>query len=233
MFNFYELISLIGTSTTSDIDKCMQLKDSFFADFREALSGVQINKTTRARALDQYMSSARVMRDRESDKMITDGASIMYLPGPDHQFTTAGLDTVDLYQHFSAGFRDQRPVDSLHLKETTVCARLLGWKPGLTEPPYHVNIDGQLYAWSLVYKCYSIIAENGKNGADPMEVKTLGMINEPRRRALFINSKYGSAYILPLAFDTLYHAYNVNYDYLWDVCNNLDDQMRAACIRTA
>lgn len=232
MLNFYQLIDLIGPDTIPNIDKCLQLKDAFFNDWRDIFEGLQINKTTRARALDQYMSSARVMRDRECEKMITDGASIMYLPGPDHKFTPDGLDTVDLYQHFAAGFKDQRPA-VLHLKETTACARALGWKPGMMEPAYHVEIDGQLYAWHLIYKCYSIIAENGKNGRDPMEVKTLAMINEPRRRALFINSKYGSAYILPLCFDTLYHGYNVNYDHAWEVTNRLYDLIKADAVKTA
>lgn len=234
MKNYYELIKMLKNQV--DINVLQTLKEDFNNDFCEELGKIQINNTTRKNAIKSYLNKENILQDNKySNQLVfSDGYSILNIVSNPKtaEIFSADKKTDKMADIIIKSFQGMKPCEK-YIKDSIAVARMLGWKPGTTDTknPFIIEIEGNIYNFSLVYSLFSCIADNN-NAFGGVDCFLCNMENNSKK-SLLIRSKYGVALILPTVFDNFNPCKNVDFNAYIDHERNLENFIINGCTKTA
>lgn len=216
--NYFSLMALLKNQI--DYSTYYTLKEDFNGKFNEELKKIQINNTTRKNAVKSYLTHDRIMQDvSKGENMIifSDGVSVLnILSTPDNKTFSTEHKNDKCADYMLEAFKTMKPTDNEYILESVAVARAMGWTPNTTD--YFINIDGNIYNFSLIYSLWNCIADkNNANGGCDCYLCDAG-----NRKSLLMRSKYGIALVLPVARDAIPDNANVGFKHYIDFERSLE-----------
>jgi hypothetical protein len=227
MKNYYELLNMVKNEVS--IDTIKELQEDFNKDFRKELEKIQINNSTRIKAIKNYVNNDMTSKDdsHPGTQVFCNGYSILNTTIKEELNCSKKNNTLSDY--IVKALKNKKPVEK-YLRDSIAIARALGWKPGTKKYIFNID-DNYIFDFSLVYEVFSCIADS-KNIYGGAECFLCDMENT-NKKALVLISKYGIGYILPLNVASFNNNYNVDFNYYIEHEKKIEKLLIDKALKTA